>query len=113
MQTPQGYNSTFDKGETLGGMHHSAIEGGASASASSDTQSIPSQIVSRTFDNVGAFVRGVPRQLKNSPLAVLGVGIGVGVAIGAMFYPLQRVFGRSKVSGLKAYRKQIIKALGL
>jgi hypothetical protein len=109
MQTPQGIGSN-----QVGYGGHSHKGERSADDAESTPRRIPSRIVGRTLGNVGSFFRGVPDQVRDSPMAVLGVGIGVGVAIGAMLSPFQRlVFSRSGLKGLKAYRKQIIRALGI
>lgn len=106
MQTSQGVNST----STFNATKHDDV-----ATKTSDGN-IPARIFDRTVENVGTMVKAVPAQLKANPLALLGVGIGVGVLLGAVISPFSRLFAPKRTYGakeLKAYRKQIIKALGI
>ncbi len=109
MQTPRNSFGSIHKAEpqvgSLGSLEAGKVDAGGS---------LPSRVVGRAFENAGTYMRGVPAQLKANPLAVLGVGICVGVAIGTLATPLSRLFApRSSLSGLMAYRKQVMRALGM
>lgn len=107
MQTQQNNFGSNQKPEPHGVGH---VEGGEVDAGGS----LPSRVVGRAIQNAGIYMRGVPAQLRANPLAVLGVGIGVGVAIGTLVSPFSRLLApRSGLSGLIAYRKQVMRALGI